>query len=265
MTEVVVWNINRKQQALEQLVKMGADLALLQEVHPGGWKWLAEYGNGVEVSPHEPWSPWGKATYDRWPLVVRLSDRIQIEWFTYRGPAHWPTAAQFPTSGYGTVAVAKVIPSDNQEPFIAASMYGRFRSPHPTVGDSDWIHADASVHRIISDFSVFISPKPDTTHRILAAGDLNMNFLGRIVPEGRSQSVLTRMEALGMEYIGPKTSDNERVPTYYTRSQEPATARSQLDHVFASKGMHDDITVQAMNSVDEWGPSDHCRILATLA
>ena len=261
MTEVVVWNINRKQQALEELVKMGADLALLQEVHPGGCKWLAEYGNEVEISPHDPWSPWGKATYDRWPLVVRLSNRIRMEWFTYRGPAHWPTATQFPTSGYGTVSVARVIPTDGQEPFIAVSMYGRFRPPHPTVGDSDWIHADATVHRIISDFSVFISPKPGTTHRILAGGDLNLGF---VRASDRSQSVLTRMEALGMEYIGPKTADNEIVPTYYTRSEEPATARSQLDHVFASKGMHDNIAVRAMNSVDEWGPSDHCRIVAAL-
>ena len=76
---------------------------------------------------------------------------------------------------------------------------------------------------------------------------------------------MTRMEALAMEYLGPKTTDNQRVPTYYTRSEDPATARSQLDHVFASRGMHDHITVRAMNGAEDWGPSDHCRILAQLA
>ena len=143
-------------------------------------------------------------------------------------------------------------------------MYGQWRAPHPSIRDMDWIHSDASVHRIISDLSIFISPKPGTTHRILAGGDLNMGFMGRFTEDGRSRSVIVRMEALGMEYLGPKTPDNERVPTFYTRSQEPATASSQLDHVFASRDLCDSIGVRAMNAADEWGPSDHCRILATL-
>ena len=259
-----MWNINRSQQALEQLADMDADLALLQEVHPGGYEWLAGRGNGVEVSPHDPWLPWTKSSYDLWPLVVKLSDSIQVEWFMPRNAIHWPSSDHFPVSGIGTIAAARVKPAFDQEPFIAASMYGRFREPHPSIGDKEWIHGDASVHRIISDLSVFFSPKPDTTHRILAAGDLNMNFLGRSAPEGRSQSVLFRMDALGMEYLGPKTPENGRIPTYFTRSEGPATARAQLDHVFASRGMHNDITIQAMNSVDEWGPSDHCRTMATL-
>ena len=29
----------------------------------------------------------------------------------------------------------------------------------------------------------------------------------------------------------------------------------------ASRGFHEDITVRAMNSVEEWGASDHCRLL----
>lgn len=36
MTKAVVWNINRNQQALRELVETDADLALLQEVHPEG-------------------------------------------------------------------------------------------------------------------------------------------------------------------------------------------------------------------------------------
>ena len=102
VTTVVVWGINRKQRALEELVKMGADLALLPEVHPGGWKRLAQYGNDVEVSPHGPWSPWIETTYDSWPLVVRLSDQIRMEWLTCRGPAHWPIADRFPSTGMST-------------------------------------------------------------------------------------------------------------------------------------------------------------------
>lgn len=260
MVRVVVWNINRSQQALEELTNMEADVALLQEVHVRGWECLARVGNGVEVSPHEPWLPWERTAYDRWPLVVRLSDRVRVDWFRHRGPAHWPSAGQFPVSGIGTIAVARVAPVEQPDAFIAASMYARLRKPHPTVGDSQWIDSDASMHRIISDLSVFISPREDATHRILAAGDLNMRLLGRSQPNGRVESILARMEALGLEYIGPQTSEGEPVPTFYKRSEEASTASRPLDHAFASRGFHEGIIVRAMNDVDEWGPSDHCRL-----
>ena len=103
MTEVVVWNINRKQQALEELVAMGADLALLQEVHPAGRRWLARYGNGVEVTPHDTRLPWTGSEYDRWPLVVKLSDRVQVDWFELVHATPWPNAYQIPVSGLGTI------------------------------------------------------------------------------------------------------------------------------------------------------------------
>ena len=51
---------------------------------------------------------------------------------------------------------------------------------------------------------------------------------------------------------------------HYHPQQEPvgATAsNNQLDYVFASRGFHESITVRAMNGVDEWGTSDHCRLL----
>ena len=52
--------------------------------------------------------------------------------------------------------------------------------------------------------------------------------------------------------------DSKNVPTYYT--ENPETATRQLDFVFASRWFADSIKVRAMNSVEEWGPSDHCRI-----
>ena len=262
---VVDWNINRSDQALRELLSMDADLALLQEVHPSGWRWLADLGDPVEVTPHEPWLPWGRRSYDRWPLVVKLSDRVRLEWFEPRNPIHWPHAEQLPVSGIGTIAAARVTPASGQEPFIAASMYGRWREPHPTVGDRAWIHSDASAHRIISDLSVFISPREGSTHRILAAGDLNLGFLGRFQSDGRMQSVLTRMQALGMEYIGPQTPDAQTVPTYHTGSEDQTSASTQLDHVFASQGFHGGVHVTAMNGADEWGPSDHCRLVVHIS
>ena len=34
----------------------------------------------------------------------------------------------------------------------------------------------------------------------------------------------------------------------------------QIDHVFASRGFHENVQVKALNKVEEWGLSDHCRI-----
>ena len=46
--------------------------------------------NRVELSPHVPWLSHDPTTgyphYDRWPMVVRLSDRVRVEWFRQIGP-----------------------------------------------------------------------------------------------------------------------------------------------------------------------------------
>ena len=116
------------------------------------------------------------------------------------------------------------------------------------------------MHHIISDLSVFISPREDATHRILAAGDLNMRLLGRSQPNGRVESIPARMEALGLEYIGPQTAEGEPVPTFYKRSEEASTVSRPLDHAFASRTFHEGMIVRSMNGADESGSSDHCRI-----
>ena len=155
-------------------------------------------------------------------------------------------------------------------------MYARWLSPHP-IADGNWIYSDSSAHRIISDLSAFIGVynRPDR-HRILAAGDLNMSFLSSDQFDHRAQTVLDRFEALGLDYLGPiypagRRADpipkhlNEKsldVPTYYHKpSNTPAGASVQIDHVVASRGFHKCVQVRAMNSVEEWGPSDHCRLL----
>ena len=60
------------------------------------------------------------------------------------------------------------------------------------------------------------------------------------------------------DYMPPNTN---YTPTYYTTSECPETADRQLDYVFASRGFHGSVTARALNEADEWGPSDHCRIL----
>ena len=92
---------------------------------------------------------------------------------------------------------------------------------------------------------------------------------------GRDRTVTDRMDALGLEFMGPQypdgvqatptpgglPTDTQNVPTYYARGGSPETAQHQLGYVFASRGFHEGVRVRALNSVDEWGTSDHCRLL----
>jgi hypothetical protein len=110
------------------------------------------------------------------------------------------------------------------------------------------------------------------------AGDLNLLFG---YGEDRSaywaqryENVFARAKAMGLVYVGPAAPNGRQahpwpeelpqtsltVPTYYPRGGSAATASRQLDHVFASRSIADSIIVRALNGIEEWGPSDHCRV-----
>jgi hypothetical protein len=55
-------------------------------------------------------------------------------------------------------------------------------------------------------------------------------------------------------------ADSRNVPTFHTNKMTAAQAQRQLDFVFASAGLAGKVQVRALNEVEEWGPSDHCRI-----
>ena len=182
-TTVVSWNIARRTEPWRELVEMGADVALLQEAGMPP----ADVADRVDTGPREHWdshvwnSEWWKGRlpdlYDRWAMVVKLSDRVEIEWFKQVSPISLPAEDEIPVSGIGTVAAARVTPRDGSEPFIAVSMYAKWAKPHPSVPTPWWAgYSDASAHRIISDLSVFIGNTDPGTHRILAAGDLNIIY-----------------------------------------------------------------------------------------
>ncbi len=299
---IVSWNIAKRNEPWRELARMDADVALLQEATPPpedvarlGDARLpqAERAGGLDIGPQEAWdshswnSDWWrgrgwKALYDRWPMVVKLSDRVEVEWFKQVGPEWGGEPDEIAVSGIGTITAARVSPKDGAtDPFIVVSMYGRWMGTHPSV-ETAWSFgvADTSVHRIISDLSAFIGHENSGTHRILAAGDLNIahGYGDGGDPEyweGRYRSVFGRMSAIGMEFIGPQAPDGRQaetramrepadslnVVTYYLPGKNPATAsNNQLDYVFASRGFHESVNVRAMNEVDEWGSSDHCRV-----
>ena len=99
-----------------------------------------------------------------------------MEWFKQVSPISEVRADEIAVSGIGTVAAARVIPLDSDtQPFIVVSMYARWMRPHPSTGSSWRVGTpDASAHRIISDLSAFVGDTDPASHRIIAAGDLNM-------------------------------------------------------------------------------------------
>ena len=275
MTRVVCWNINAQLKPWQELFRMDADIALLQEVKaiPG------ELPADIATAPNASGEPWEAALYDRWPMVVKLSNRVEVEWFRRVLPISETKANEMAVSGIGTIAAARVLPKDG-EAFVAISMYARWIRPHVSTRSSWKVgYADGSAHRIISDLSAFIGHVDPSRHRILAAGDLNTMFgvteENPLADPLRDQTIFDRLIALGLEFMGPEypngrqaetpikgmPKNSSSVPTYRKVGESPKTANTQLDYVFASRGFHETIRTRAVNSVDEWGSSDHCRLL----
>ena len=251
---------------------MDADLALLQEAAPPP----SEVADLLEVNPGPFEIAGGFQQPQHWrTAIVRLSDRIKVEWIESRRIADAGTS-EFAVSIPGTLAAARLTPLEG-DPLFVVSMYAQWRVPHDSAGGK-WIAADGSAHRVISDLTeAFIGRQ--TGHRILAAGDLNILYgygeYGSPYWAARYRTVFDRMEALGLPFAGPQhpngrqadpwpdelPRDSRNVPTYHTTRQKPETATRQLDFVFASRPLLDSMSVRALNEPDEWGPSDHCRVV----
>ena len=215
---------------------------------------------------------------------MQLTDGVEIEWFRPVEPISELGMRNIGVSGIGTIAAARVIPRRRpREAFVTVSMYARWMKPHPTTSSRWRVGAsDVSAHRILSDLSTFVGHRDPSCHRILAAGDLNM-FYGATGNDlsllERERSVWTRFEALGLEFLGPQApagrqakpappevpADTRNVPTYVPKGQSVEAARHQLDYAFASRGFHEKVRVRALNRVEEWGSSDHCRLLIEVA
>ena len=286
MVKIVCWNIAKRSQPWTELLQMDADVALLQEADP------ATTPASVATSPFQPKRYPGLA---RWPLVVKLSNKVKVDWFKPVNAAQAIIAGdEIAVSDSYAIAAARVTPLTGQqpsgEPFVVFSMYARWLYPHPSAKQTAprkrgaskiRIYSDASTHRIISDIAAFIGHTNPASHRILAAGDLNTIYdateKNSLEMRERMLTVFDRMDAIGLESLGPRWPNADRqaypppqgllegtlnVPTFYTSKQGvPANAQNQLDYVFASKGFDQNISIHAMNDSAQWGSSDHCRIL----
>ena len=234
--------------------------------------------DSIELGPYKPWLGESyTATALRPPRVVRLSNRVEVEWYEQVEPHRGRLGPrQMPASGIGLWDAATVTAVDGGVPLNVVSMYAAWQRSHPNVGSRS-LYPDATAHRIISDLTVLVPSYSGDgpEHRIVAAGDLNVCFGDSSTFTSRAQTIIDRMAVLGLEYVGPRYPDGRKadpvpenltegsldVPTYHTATKKPETAELQLGHVFASRALTKDVTTRAMNHVQEWGSSDHCRII----
>ena len=128
-TRVVIWNIARRHEPWRQLAEMGADVALLQEAGEPP----EDVASRVNTGPREHgdshvWnSDWWEGRgwpdlFDRWAMVVKLSDRVDVEWLKQVGPISEVAPDEIAVSGLGTIAAARVTPREGAEPFMAVSV-----------------------------------------------------------------------------------------------------------------------------------------------
>ncbi len=263
MVRMVCWNVAKRHESWRALRAMEQiDVALLQETRPPP--------DDVDISRDDidP-EAWPRGNRGR-TAVVRLNSRVEVQFFEKHSYAK---------SDRLCIAAARVTPPYG-EPFIAVSLGPDSEKPHPSVvGRSiEAGNHDNVLHRTISDLSAFIGTP--TRHRVVVAGDLSMMRGPSCYHEPywarRYQVVFDRMEALNLPCIGPQAPEGGRqanprptwlpaesrnVPTFRWRGESPAEATRGLDYVFASQSMVGSVRVRALNEPDEWGPSDHCRLL----
>jgi len=107
-----------------------------------------------------------------------------------------------------SIAAAVIRTPETMEDFTIVSLYSNWGNPLRQTGSS-WIYADASAHRLISDFSSLIGQQKK--HRIIAAGDLNILYgygeYGSFYWKRRYDTVFDRMSSLGLRFIGPQAPD----------------------------------------------------------
>ena len=58
-----------------------------------------------------------------------------------------------------------------------------------------------------------------------------------------------------------QTTYRQTPRTFYRPGSGPASAVNHLDYAFASRGFYERVSVRVLNDVEEWGPSDHCRLM----
>jgi hypothetical protein len=268
---LVSWNIAHKLAPWDELNGVGADVALLQEAGRPGPEWALAVGGDSA----DRWETALVGGRPRWrTAVIRLTDRVELRPRATLTLQTAKLADDWVISRAGSIAAAEIA-IDGGAAFTAVSVYAAWEK---TAAGT--LYADGSAHRILSDLSALM-PRPN--HRLVIAGDWNVlhGYGEHGDPHWRARydTVFERAEALGLTFVGPQApngrqanpwpnelpTDSLCVPTFHHSRQKPATATRQVDFVFASASLADRIEVRALNTPEEWGPSDHCRVAIDIA
>lgn len=269
MLKVISWNMAHRPELWRTLRDADVDLALLQEACAPPEEVMQHLDIGETAWRTEGLKkrPWQTA-------IVPLNSELTVERIPTKALCE-ASASDFGVSQPRTIAAAYVTHPILHEKYLFISMYGLWENPHASTSSS-WIYADAAVHRLISDMSQFIGREKG--HRIIAAGDLNiLHGYGEGSSsywKARYRTIFDRFEAIGLRFVGPQHPngrqaqpwpaelplDSLNVPTFHTTHQKPETATRQLDFVFASAEIAERVKTYALNTVEQWGGSDHCRI-----
>jgi exonuclease III len=267
---IVSWNMAKSSEAWALLQAAGGpDVALLQEAIPHNDECITTVpGLG------EDWTT-GGGRRNFCAAVACFNNDIRFTPIP-SVPLAEVGKGKLGVSRHGSLRAA-TIESQGESPITVVSWYAAWEKDV----EQKWPYADASVHRLISDLSQLISTQ--TGHRIIVAGDINIlhgyGESGNRYWGERYASVFSRMEAIGVPFVGPQAPNGKQpsplpvempkgcldVPTFRTKRSNSLTATRQMDFVFASKSLHPRLKVTAFNSEDEWGPSDHCRVLIELS
>ena len=270
---IVSWNIKRLEEAWRLLAAdPSLDVALLQEATPPPSEVTCAV---VPLRDSEcRWTMPGYKTPFR-TAVACLSDRVSMHPRGTAAIGH-ALAGEIPVSRNGSLAAADIVNGDERITCISAYSAWENVSSGPDAAGT-WIISDASAHRLISDISTLIATQRG--HKIIVAGDFNLlhghGDHGSAYWKRRYQTVFDRMETLGLRFVGPQAPngrqadpwpaelppDSKNVPTFHASQQTPASATRQLDFVFVSESLAPRTTVRAINMPEEWGPSDHCRVV----
>ena len=240
MVRMWCWNINHDWDAWRCIPDSGVDVVLVQE----GYRPPRDVAEKVCVDP-APYEDENGNALSRC-AIIKVSNNVEVEFLKNVKSSH-----------RGCLSAAKITPKDKPDrPFLVVTFCPEYETVHEASGLKTDDLVDPSVHRVISDISLLIGHK--NYFRMIAAGDTTVmqgdgsNFYY----VRRYAAVFDRMFAIGLPVIGPNNG-----PTYRSPGKKPAAANRQLDYVFASKSMLNSVSTRALNTEDEWGPSDHCRIL----
>ena len=204
-----------------------ADIALLQEA--------CTPPDDVVCDLHVGPGPWVYKGWNGARAVVRISDDVAIE----RLSVDEIMASAAPPSAISS-------PADLAAAIVHSSGLGRMCLVSVEMSHQTALKLPKMVHEV-QQYCGNDMP-------FIVAGDLTTWW-------DSDTTVFADMMRMGIPLIGP------HAPTFYSplHRQIPSDAELQLDYVFASRRIAHRVTVRALNGVDEWGPSDHCRLLIEVA